>query len=836
MRLAKADPSSSHFQPLESATLLHDQPDASALMLIDAAGRPYLIAPTEAGREHRFVVRGSAGTHRAVVLAGDGAHLDELNFRLAPRTDFSCARGSYAKLGRRLANLLNQLNEPTSVVVSEKLYAMQVCWLRDHTYVLKAQKYFIADVTSGTDFYIERQQPSGMIWDNLYRSDAPGFVDWRANLGEGFYAYEDQGRWVVVRIPCEADVEYILVEAVYYGWKASGDDAWMKARLPALHKALRYAFSDPLRWSRKHQLVKRAYTTDSWDFINPHLCKGDHRIPEPGQPMFIFHGDIGGYHAALTRLAEMHASLGDDTNAQKLLDDAASMRDRATKLLWKGSTFAHMVPESPVKGLKQLVGDDDQRMSLSLGYTINRGLADHAQAVAILDEYQRRRKLHARTSFAEWWTMDPMYTPEQWPGQHTNTAGCPMGEYMNGSISPLVAGELAKAAFDHGREAYGADILRRVWDLSERDGGHVCEAYRRAPEKIPFKRPSTKPVDLRAHANVGLKHNAHKGVIAWTGEGDNDLRNLPVGKQVFQGIAFDVIEPKKNKGLSIVSINAGRKKGGVPSVEIDLKGKTFASMYFLHATGTGGGPVAGYYDLVYADGTSHRVHVRPNQEIGLYWGARPLQRDQLSKNDANLARVAWQGANPTFGNVGIYVWGMDNPHADKPVKSIRMTAAAGNHILLAGLSTSTEPVRYPPGIRSYGLPDTWSQGAVFYALAEGLAGIEDAGRGFDRATISSRWAVTESPDSYACLHYPASNGYCAYRQTHDAKKRAITLDVTGSFSAAKLRVLLPASAKKVKSVVGTEGPMPFELTTIERSRYVEIELDDLPLGEIRIAY
>ena len=47
------------------------------------------------------------------------------------------------------------------------------------------------------------------------------------------------------------------------------------------------------------------------------------------------------------------------------------------------------------------------------------------------------------------------------------------GDYMNGGISPLLAGELAKGAFDHGMEAYGVDILERLWTLSQRDGGYL---------------------------------------------------------------------------------------------------------------------------------------------------------------------------------------------------------------------------------------------------------------------------------------------------------------------------------------------------------------------------
>jgi hypothetical protein len=53
------------------------------------------------------------------------------------------------------------------------------------------------------------------------------------------------------------------------------------------------------------------------------------------------------------------------------------------------------------------------------------------------------------------------------------TAGCPVGEYMNSGLRLIIAGEIAKAAYDHGAEAYATDILERVWKLRHRDGGNL---------------------------------------------------------------------------------------------------------------------------------------------------------------------------------------------------------------------------------------------------------------------------------------------------------------------------------------------------------------------------
>jgi hypothetical protein len=94
---------------------------------------------------------------------------------------------------------------------------------------------------------------------------------------------------------------------------------------------------------------------------------------------------------------------------------------------------------------------------------INRGVATHDQAVSILREYQRRRD--EGRAFAEWFSIDPPF-PDGVFGDDRLVGGA----YCNGGIMPLVGGELARAAFDHGFEAYGVDVLRRYFDLVSRTG------------------------------------------------------------------------------------------------------------------------------------------------------------------------------------------------------------------------------------------------------------------------------------------------------------------------------------------------------------------------------
>ena len=89
--------------------------------------------------------------------------------------------------------------------------------------------------------------------------------------------------------------------------------------------------------------------------------------------------------------------------------------------------------------------DEARQLSLSNAYGMNRGVVDHGKCVSIINEYLERRKTTA--AFAEWFSIDPPF-PENAFGFEKLVPGA----YVNGGIMPLVGGELARAAFDHGFE------------------------------------------------------------------------------------------------------------------------------------------------------------------------------------------------------------------------------------------------------------------------------------------------------------------------------------------------------------------------------------------------
>ncbi|NIA31157.1 MAG: hypothetical protein GWP06_14760, partial [Actinobacteria bacterium] len=152
---------------------------------------------------------------------------------------------------------------------------------------------------------------------------------------------------------------------------------------------------------------------------------------------------------------------------------------------WNGTFYTHFVKLTPVTidGV-----DEAAQLSLSNPMDINRGVATHEMAVSILEEYLRRRK--STDAFAEWFSIDPAF-PDGIFGDEKIVRGA----YCNGGIMPLVGGELAKAAFDHGFESYGVDILKRYYDMIAAtgetylwyfpDGSHATIETSTSPDASP---------------------------------------------------------------------------------------------------------------------------------------------------------------------------------------------------------------------------------------------------------------------------------------------------------------------------------------------------------------
>lgn len=344
----------------------------------------------------------------------------------------------------------NIFDDRALVFIDGKILVTDKNWIRDHVHVMKAMRHWEYDLKSFLDFIIETQREDGQFYELIKQVDDE---HWKF-VNEDCYVMYPDDNLALVRLELEADIEYLVVEGAVYLYKTTGDDEWLRKALPKLEKGIDYITSDKKRWDSEHGLVKRPFTIDTWDFTPLPDTDINRRIEER-TPMSIMHGDNSGVYQAMNQLAWLNRRLGNEEKAEKWEERAKVLRDNIFKYLWNGKFFIHQLHLGH-DGIDDL---ENERLSLSNSYDMNRGLTSTEQSRSIIEEYIKRRD--TTEFFAEWFSIDPPY--EKFFKYES-------GRYVNGAISPFTAGELAKAAFNNGYEEYGWDIIERFMKLVERDG------------------------------------------------------------------------------------------------------------------------------------------------------------------------------------------------------------------------------------------------------------------------------------------------------------------------------------------------------------------------------
>ena len=414
------------------------------IRVCDPNQRPYFETetPLKDGRaDVSFAAAAPIGSHYVYLTwPGEKKYSRYVNFQVAAETEIVSGDADFdqlypftrdaVRLGRR------EYQTPRGKFVgyiSADTRHFDGIWLRDWIYGLPAYKYWERDMTCGLDRFLEVQSPEGMLPDGIERDGRT----WRVGL--------------------ESDVEYIATLGVYGTWTATGDDGWMAAALPRLEKALQYIQSDPKHWDAEHRLIKRQHSCDTWDFdIDGASDKGQGRY-------VIANCDQSGYYRAFWAMSQMYRHLGRESDAKRWADEAEAYRQRAVAILWDGGKFLHHVHLDAIDH-----GNFDERNQLTMGNTwaMTRGLATPEQSQTIIDEYRRRRQ--ATGDAYPWWSLHPGYPDEL---GYFKKDFCKQGGYANGGLMPWVGGELCRAAFFHGRERYGVELLRRYADHLRRTGG-----------------------------------------------------------------------------------------------------------------------------------------------------------------------------------------------------------------------------------------------------------------------------------------------------------------------------------------------------------------------------
>ena len=805
-------PSSVSCQPLETQRVA--VPAAASLKVFDGSGRPYASA---SGGEIEFMVSGALGWHVVVAYNDAGVEIGRDRFRVDCRSEIRDAGNRFGYMFDTIHHVLEMAYAERRLrsFDGEKTIRKQCITSRGTWTGAQGGRYFFDHIKDSSDYFTDNPNESGMVWDfgaPVKREEAYHF-EWR--WGDEFHKRGHREAEIFARQPIMNDVEHQYINGVFLAWQVSGDDAWMARHLDTALKAVEYTQNNPYTWSEKFQLIHRPFTLDLWDFqsdFDSALVGGDHMKAIPGVSQFgVFYGDNISMVFACRNLAKMLRVAGREKEAEETQDFADGLFERVNQVSWNGEFYQMHVAEDP--SFERDFGiDPDQVVSLSNAMVANYGIG-HDKAKAIIETYQRIRRELPENYRAEFMTMYPHFPR----GFHLMP-----GAYVNGAVAGLVAGELARAAFANGYEAYGADVLARYWELVEPFAPYI-EGGLLSHDPIAPERQLT-PLDLRAVANADLRTDTtHDG---WFAEEGNDMRNLPVGHQRFQSIDFDIIDPESNDGRACLRLACDRA-GFAKEMELPI-GQTAASVYFLHAAG-GGGTIVGELDCHYADGTQAHTYIQKGKNVLGTWNPSD-PRPRRSIPDITLG---WVGETEVFWRVGLTLWGWTNPHPEKEIERLVLKASreTAPKWALAGITLSDQPVWLPPRDAFEGPNQYWSANCVACAMGEGLAGVVDRDRAMRSVQIKPGWLAAGVDEATACIKYEESDAYVRYRYRRESD--VIQLDIAASGQKRLIELLLPEGADPSRLTVNGEE-VEFRIREIENSRYVCFDSETLGVTAVKL--
>lgn len=452
--------------------------------ITDASGTVYETAELSAKDgtySYTFVPRGAAGYQR--VSFTDGSKEASCRFYLQHITEVVTGDEEFDFFYNMLqTQLLTWPEGDVYTLDSGERFRSSVGWIRDDAFALEGSKYLAATSQSWIDFFLDYQREDGMLYEKIDTKQTP--QSYFYYLPQDCYIYVGGTVGGVTRLDVEADVEFLLVQAAYETWQATGDDTWMESILSGLDKAMTYIRTDETRWSEKYGVAIRANTIDTWDYsyTNEHRAVSPWWEPKAGfskTAMCIFYGDNTGYYQAACMLADMYRVTGDTSRMNYWLSEASAVRENLMEVAWNGDYFAHMVHIAPTvedaeKAWQEDFEKDWKRLSLSLTYTLNRGFLTQEEGESIIETFRNFRDNPPAIEntagmptdekyFAEWVTIYPAYLD--------GFGGAPsVGKGMNAGLCSFGAGALSRGSYIYGYSEYGTDILERLKALCIRDG------------------------------------------------------------------------------------------------------------------------------------------------------------------------------------------------------------------------------------------------------------------------------------------------------------------------------------------------------------------------------
>ena len=214
-----------------------------------------------------------------------------------------------------------------------------------------------------------------------------------------------------------------------------------------------------------------------------------------------------------------------------------------------------------------------------------------------------------------------------------------------------------------------------------------------------------------------------------------DLRHLPLGRQRFDGVLYE-LGSRDNGAIQLRSSPVAT--ANYPANTTVPIGSDVDEIYFLYAGVKTNGPASAAeiarFRIGYADGSTVEQPIIVGRQV-LDWLHDPTWQESAALNN-NRAYLAWRGPSggPNQANVYYLRWVNENPQT--PVRFVDVTTAqatAAGAFLLFGVTTARTPNDLPAGEHS----------RVFYLSWDGQVDAEDhneaaiAASGFNRAAFDA---------------------------------------------------------------------------------------------------
>ncbi len=811
------------YKPLDWIELSGLQP--GIVKVLDGSGEEYFRKTVIDSLS--FMVGGYLGTHFIVHTDTAGRLLNTESFRVEAHTGINDEGGEFSELMDILHySMISHGELGRYVRFNGKVYRYFYGWLQDNVHSMKALKYFDPGIRSYMDLFLAGQREDGMLPD-FFHTDFGNLKHYTQRYGPEFISVpkDNNSSGFFIKVIVENMSEFHFLEGLYFTWKATGDDQWMQEKMNDALKIVRYMTTDPYRWSTKFNLAKRAYTIDIWDFLPDEEAErlgNNTTYAHPDKSEYgILYADNIGLAVGCDYLGEMLRFAGRKKEADEVERMGEGIRKRNDELCWNGNFYTHWVPEDPSYTYDFGQTDLSRQITLSNAYALNKGIS-HDKCVRIIQSYKALRNEMPESSPGEWYLCYPPY--EQ--GWHIDK-----WEYMNGGVSPIVAGELSHGAFEHGFESYAVDILRRIHQLARKSGDYLHCVYRGAMPDLPDR--SFIPLDISAIANADFSGAGAKQVPGWIGEGADDIHGMPVGKQVFADINFEIIDPESNGRKACIGLSGEQGYLQEASVEVNSMASSVYLLHVMHdpkftishTPEPRGKYYAGSLVLHYRDGSTWTNPIT-NDKTGYFHYPRSRKKYEWpTHNTMPLYKVGWSGENSVVNDVGIYVYGFDNPYPHKEIASIDLVSAnTSTRWMIAGISLSDKPLFFMPSRISYGAPDAWAAAAVTYGMVEGLAGVKDLGVAYNKTRISPRWLAADIDKVSTTVKYESSGGYISYNYVYDRESSEIRLEFTGTTDQTEIELLLPTGEYTIETEIDNQV-IDHDVREVENSRYMRVNVN-----------